>query len=534
MSRPSLAYSIIITDPTGNEYRWGIGARNPEDVPLSVRYSTATGIGCDTASLTLTRLLDVDYPDLQIEHMLQICDASGDVLWEGYTDTIPRERTVDGDSISVQARGWMYHAARKLFAELLIDQDVQRWGEMPRWRRASLISGGWGPFVSPDSHDDGWVYLQIPEMHQASNIGLVAETHYVAPSPIGEVIARDFSGVLAGAWLAELRTTDVDSAAGQQTTQVAGVASPQTISCMGNGSSRRAYVLWRYNAAHDGVGPWHAEFRPIVYGDHDITRRTRSDGGPDGLYVTDMLRFLWGKHYPQADLSGVVDTDYPVPHAAWHELTNLQATTADLNKYHGYMFGMWPGKQLEFRPFDFSTADWQVAPGESGVEIRAAGDSSEAVYNGATGTYTDFGGQTHILTPDDVPDLRDESPWIPSNQWGTEAWYEVPPISSPCDEVVAVQIMRQALADANRAKRPSVITVPYEIQTGAGDWEPVGKVRAGQTIPVTNLESDEPRLITSTEVQDDRLTISTDDATADLQSILAERIDVQRMVKGLA
>jgi hypothetical protein len=63
------------------------------------------------------------------------------------------------------------------------------------------------------------------------------------------------------------------------------------------------------------------------------------------------------------------------------------------------------------------------------------------------------------------------------------------------------------LADRNRPKTPGTITVTGYIRDRAGNLQPVSKVRAGDTIKITNF-NDVIRLIVESDYDDEQKTVS--------------------------
>jgi hypothetical protein len=72
----------------------------------------------------------------------------------------------------------------------------------------------------------------------------------------------------------------------------------------------------------------------------------------------------------------------------------------------------------------------------------------------------------------------------------------------------ALLLGQAALADRNRAKTPGTITTTGYIRDRAGNPQPVWKVRAGDTIAITNFPNDAPRLIVETDYNDETKQLS--------------------------
>jgi hypothetical protein len=91
---------------------------------------------------------------------------------------------------------------------------------------------------------------------------------------------------------------------------------------------------------------------------------------------------------------------------------------------------------------------------------------------------------------------------------GLEKWLELA-ITPTVVRGGRVQIGRMALAEANAPKAPGTITVQGHIRDRQGNWQPAHKVRAGETVAITDHPNSRPRLITETTWDNDQKTILT-------------------------
>ena len=98
--------------------------------------------------------------------------------------------------------------------------------------------------------------------------------------------------------------------------------------------------------------------------------------------------------------------------------------------------------------------------------------------------------------------LADPSPTNPWNLHGEKHWDEIA-LSSPTLLEPALYLGAAALGDRNRPRTPGTITVRGYIRDRAGNEQPVWKVRAGQTIGLTNYPNDAPRLVVETDYDDE-------------------------------
>jgi hypothetical protein len=90
------------------------------------------------------------------------------------------------------------------------------------------------------------------------------------------------------------------------------------------------------------------------------------------------------------------------------------------------------------------------------------------------------------------------------------------------DGAAAAQIGRIALAEFNLPKAPGTITVTGHIKDRAGHWQQGWRVRAGDTVAITDHPNDRPRLVTETTWDHDSktLTISVEGPAHRLDAVL--------------
>jgi hypothetical protein len=103
------------------------------------------------------------------------------------------------------------------------------------------------------------------------------------------------------------------------------------------------------------------------------------------------------------------------------------------------------------------------------------------------------------MTASTLADTSASNPW---NLAGRKHWDEIT-LSTPTLAQQALDLGAAALADRNRPRTPGTITVTGYIRDRAGNMQPVSKVRAGDTISITNFPNDTPRLIVETDCDDE-------------------------------
>jgi hypothetical protein len=107
-------------------------------------------------------------------------------------------------------------------------------------------------------------------------------------------------------------------------------------------------------------------------------------------------------------------------------------------------------------------------------------------------------------------------------------------LSTPTTPGQAREIGRLALLDLVRPKAAGAITVRGHLRDRAGNWQQAWKPRAGDTVSLTNLPNDAPRLITETAYDDETKTLTmTLDAPASALDALTDRISTALQAAGL-
>ena len=240
-----------------------------------------------------------------------------------------------------------------------------------------------------------------------------------------------------------------------------------------------------------------------AYGNHGLSIVTGDPLEPGGVRLSDVITDIASRWCPRLDTSGIQAHDYVVQHCAYRERTYPFDAFLDLNKYALWHLGVWENKRLDFRPYDLTDYQWEIRTDDPGTTFSPQGLSTDSLCNGISVTYTDpLTGVANVLTPDGYSELRDASDSNPWNRHGVDHWDEIT-ISSPVLLAQALELGRAALADRNTPKTPGTISVRGYIRDRAGNPQPVWKVRAGDTIAITNFPNDSPRLIVETDYNDE-------------------------------
>ncbi|HTU15631.1 MAG TPA: hypothetical protein VMF31_10560 [Solirubrobacterales bacterium] len=518
--KPPAEITAEVFTATGEGFRWDPAARNVEKRPLDIAFETEAGEGFASSSVTLRRPGDQEYADLSLLNELRLNTGGGQRAYEGRAQGVPV-----GEAWQFDCEGWMSHGRQRTFTDFLVERDTSQLGEISTYRRQVLLA-------FTQTLDKAYTVAAdralnwTGEAGQSIPAGSRAELAYIAPlgTRIGKVMYQGTQGNAANVAAPDMVTADDDQINNQVTY---GMTLDGTLRTINLTDSKRAFVLGALaSATHTPAataGFWRTIALLATYNESGVPTITR-DGEPDGIAASDGITYLANKYAPKLSTAGVEATSYPIPHATWRDPVTFHEAAKQLNSFHGWRLGVWENRTLEFGPYDLTTSNWQVRNGINGVRVETPGDTTENIFNGVCVTFTDFTGVQQRITPLDAADLHDTSDWIAANQWGDQAWFDLPEITWRCSKNDAVAIGAIALTEANRAKRPSTITVPMYIQDIEGHWQPSSLVRADQTISVLNQHSPTPRKITKTSWRNHELTVTTDNAVGNQEALNARII----------
>jgi hypothetical protein len=244
-----------------------------------------------------------------------------------------------------------------------------------------------------------------------------------------------------------------------------------------------------------------------VYGNHGLTTRTGDTTEPDGLYLSDILKNVAQRWCPLLDTSGVQDNPYVVQHCAFRDPTFPYDAFLELNKYALWHLGVWDNRKLTYKPYDLTDYQWEIRTDDPGITFSPQGPSTDSLFNGIAVTYTNpLTGVADRITPETTSTLADTSTANPWTAHGRTHWDEIT-LTTPTLAAQAALLGVAALADRNRPKTPGTITATGYIRDRAGNLQPVSKVRAGDTIKITNF-NDVVRLIVEADYDDEQKTVN--------------------------
>jgi hypothetical protein len=260
-----------------------------------------------------------------------------------------------------------------------------------------------------------------------------------------------------------------------------------------------------------------------AYGAHGLTKRgTASATTAQGVYASDVVGHIVANWCPKLNTGGVQATSYSIPHLVFLDRTDPYDALLEVNKFHLWDFAVWEDKTLYYGPADLTDWDWEFRLDDPGTTVDLHGDSAEDLANGIVIEFDNVQtGKKTVLTPDDNGDLADTSEENPVNRHGLTVWTELA-LSSPTTSDAAVQIGRAALAEFNAAKSPGTINATGHVRDRQGNLQPGWKVRAGDSLVISDHPSDKIRLVSETSWSDDskQLTVAVDSTVRKLDAFL--------------
>lgn len=514
--KPPVDLMAEVRAPDGAIKRWGSHSR-AGDRPQGISFRTARFDGFKDASCTLSRRIDRDYVDLNLFDNFALIGADGSVAYDGRIAALPRSMD-STHHITVQAAGWMAHAKDRMTTQLFVDRDLNNWTTAAERERGAQRVAGYRVFDGSvqwsDYGDGNGAAISVP----------IADSWATGALPVAQMWYDAGPGnAIDGVYWEIVRSSNINRADANWNADVDLLNNENEYAATGNDYSgnlipvaaansgwlaastadKRYALLQQWYAVAGGAagGPEYVVlFRNVqVYGRGTGLTPVGGTTSPRGLLASDMISSLVATSCPKLNTAGVQATSYPIPHMVFRDPVTPYDAFLEINKFHLWGLEVWEDRTLHYGPPDLRDYDWQVRLADMGVEFELQGDSTESLANGIAVTFQalNTNKQTRLL-PSDYAELRDDSPNNPANRADIDVWTELP-LSVPTTVEAALQIGRAALAEYNQAKAPGTITARGHIRDRAGHWQPVWKVRAGQTIAIVDHPNDTPRLIVETD-----------------------------------
>lgn len=539
--------ALSVTSSDGRVVRWGGDEPNAEMIPGDLEFSTSVPGGYKDLSCSLLRRLGGDE---RLFDNVRVYGPGNRTAWDGRLVQFPRENL----QVNPGAVGWSSHLRDDpSFREIYVDQDKSHWGPPSVALQIARIGSTRNPNLPasmiPDatngepalkqSFGDAWTtYTPICEsMYSSGGI------------PLGSIYyawKRDGITGTAAPWNWSTLLTTTDTLTGIDTSGNLAAAGPGTGTLAATTSTRMfGFAQFYYDSAPAGTaGTTYSIFWTClgVYGTHGLTKRgTASATEAQGFYGHDLIRDIVSRSAPLLTTGGIeANTSFVVPQAAFLDPVTGEDAVMLINAYFLNEWGVYDDREFFWRAPDVNRLVWR-ARADRGAHVSLEGETAEAQYNGVLVSYTDPTGQRKLAGPPaaywqggiaraDVTNsvLVDTTSTNAVNRAGIpRRWgkLEIGPVTT---DAGAVQLGYVWLAEHSLPQRRGTITISGSVEHPTEGFVPPWRVRAGDSVQVTDLADDQPRRIIETRYsrRDDTLTASVGNPDYKLDAIL-ERIGVQ-------
>jgi hypothetical protein len=536
--KPKLGLDVEIETP-GGTYRLPADAKNPRNKPRNVTFNTARGEGFSIGTVTLSREIFKDYPDLNLLDTWRFVNQAGKTVYEGRLQAMPRQNDPE-EEITINLIGWMTYMKGRKISPLYIDARLTSWEGPSTLRRINLLNAnrpaqmeaqvvwGIGGLAIHLEVQNGWTSPTIP----------ICETWFNAGTEsVGAVFGDWINGNGNTEFLLQVSFSEFDNAAGGESSGDYYIASTGHISQgpVVPANKHFTFITWQYNATPAGGegGQYCVDITNLkVVGQRGVALTgTWPNYGPT---LSGIMENVIATYYPKLTWAGEAN-GFVVEQATWHDSpTDGYEVLKQMNNLALWELNCWEERTIHWEPADLTTIDWQFKTTDPGVKTNFEGDSIEDIANGCSVHFTDAAGVPHTLWPNEYEALRDEDPNNPYNQHGENGWTDCD-VPYQCSLTEALQFGKVYLEEYNRPKRPGSFTISGGyIKDSAGHWHAGFDVRNGQSCGVMDKMDDEPRLITATQWDDTAKTLTiTVDAPEQLIEALIARQELARTVKGV-
>ncbi len=535
--------SIVVEHATGQTTRWGPDEPDGEFVPKSLKFSTSIPGGFKTMNCTLLRDLSKDQPDINLFDTVTVYGPGTEIAWQGRIAQTPKLHG-NTESIDVGCVGWSAGLEDDKFRQVYVNRDFAQW-KGPSVQRQLDLTGSFTTVTGITTSDEttgqnahaseitgDWAAVGKPYSTSVYwGNGVELSSIYFAWKSSSDLSAD-------ANWIWEVFLSDDDVYSNLNTTGDLQAAGPGTGTLTAS-SDIKYYgtVAFYYTAGPAGsANNKDVIFWTVlaVYGNHGLTKQgTESATSAKGFFASDIIKNIVDNYAPEVTYTStsVQDTSFVIPHAVFKDkpVTPMEAISK-INAYQRYDFAVWEDKIFHYtEPGDGTSYDWEMRRDE-GVHIDLTGEVSDQLFNGVYVNYRDPSGIQLLVGPDDDAVLKDTTTSNELNKHGLTK-REVLDIGPTTTLAGATELGRRWLLDHSKTIQRGTVKVKGTARTAAGVARPVWKMRAGEFVRVSDLDSINRKIVETTYDHDTQeMTCQLDNSTFRLDVIL-ERLDV--VLKGV-
>lgn len=548
--------SIVIDRPDGTSIRWGGDELDAANVPNDLSFGTSMPGGFKGLSCSLLRDLGSQGREGLFD-IVRVLGPGQEVVWEGRIQQMPAS-TEAGGRVNPQAVGWSSHLEDDAtFREIYVDRETGSWGGRPLQRRISLtnasykVSDGGVAWAAAGGNAVGPALdLTIPGTTWSTAVGRpdYGLTYQGGGVDIGSVEYRFFNPrELSSGWnllLEGFLGADGDNVPAVNQLLWTGNAVQNNPGLRWTWSfvpgTRRVDTSLRCTAATSVEGDQNKTWglygaEVAVYGRHGLTGTrgrsfTGAGQGPYGYRMSDVLPDVLRRAAPLLKFSvgangTIAPTDFAIPHLAFKEPTTAADVVQKTNAYHFWDWAVWENRTFWLKPRGTGRR-WSIATAD-GLDLSLEGDTTDNIYNGVVVQYQDFAGVGHSIgPPGSIAEAQDgrlvsKDENNPATIHGLRRW-GVLSLSAATDAEGAAVIGNAWLGSQATASRRGSANVYGTITDERGVAHPIHRIRAGDTLTVTDRPDDPDRRIVETNVNwaQRSNTLTLDSSAATLDAIL--------------
>ncbi|HYI79995.1 MAG TPA: hypothetical protein VEW67_03970 [Thermoleophilaceae bacterium] len=460
---------VIAEHANGNISRWAEDDPDADGIPQDLEIHDTSPGGFADASFTLLRDPRRDWPDLALVDKLTVHGRTkplGRSAFEGQQEHFP-SALGDDVSIGVNAIGRRVKLVAKPYRELIVDQDMSRWGDPPLWRKKQIADDGQDQQKIQVGLVAGGLVFDVPG--ELLHNGWRGQAWQEMPAGV-KVGKFGYRGARTGAFTAfnvpALRATDSDTA--PPAIETYNLTLDDTLRTLALTTARRRVYLQVFASGDTTptVGTQERYNALALYGDHGLTLRDIAGALP-GVYGHDALAHIVGAaglNYTTGPSGSIRDnTSFVIDQLAWLDsgFKRLQAVE-EINAWFQWRWEVWEDDTFWWQPWD-STAPW-IARIQGGAHWTPAGRQATSLVNGVVVAYETPDGHSRTVGPPgsgcdfESALLVDTSPTNELNRHGEERWEELT-VGHPLLDHAAVQIGYVWMNDQKLPQRSGDLTI---------------------------------------------------------------------------